>query len=86
MKDGGFRRMWVDTGTFLEIKVECNPRIINGRLHAVTTHYRDYKPVQGLMIPHFFETVIDGMPKTEKAAIDAIEVNPKLDDTLFVSE
>jgi outer membrane lipoprotein-sorting protein len=86
MKDGGVRHMWVDTKSFLEVKVDSNPRVINGRIHAVTTRYSDYRPVQGLMIPHVIETVVEGLSKPEKVTIDAVEVNPKLDDNLFEIE
>jgi len=86
MKDGGTRRVWVDARSFLEIKADSNPRVINGRLHAAVICYRDYRPTQGLMIPHVFETIIEGTSKTERALIEAVEVNPALDNDFLAPE
>ena len=83
MKDGTVRRTWIDRATFLEVKVDAAPRRFNGRLHAVATYYRDYKNVQGLMIPHVFETALEGVAQTEKVTIEDVVINPKLDDKLF---
>lgn len=83
MKDGTVRRVWIDSITFLEVKVDAAPRRFNGKLHSVATYYRDYRRVQGLMIPHVFETVLDGVAQTEKVTIESVAINPKLDDKLF---
>ena len=83
MKDGTVRRIWIDAQTFLEVKVDGTPRRFNGKLHAVATYYRDYKPVQGLMIPHLFETALEESAQTEKVTIERVVINPTLEDKLF---
>ena len=82
-KDGTVRHIWVDAQTFLDAKVDATPRRFNGQLHSMATYYRDYKLVQGLMIPHLFETVLEGVTQTEKVTIESVAINPKLDDKLF---
>ena len=82
-KDGRAQHIWVDTKTFLEAKMEGNPRSLDGKLHSVDVYFRDYRPVQGLMIPHLLETAVSGVSSTEKIQIEKAEINPKLDDSLF---
>lgn len=82
-KDGQVRRIWVDAGSFLELKVDGEPRKLDGKMHAVAVYLRDYQRDQGLMIPHLQETVVDGVKKTETITIESVAVNPKLDDTRF---
>lgn len=45
---------------------------------------RDYQSVQSLMIPHVFETAVEGVELTEKIIIASIVLDPELDDSLFV--
>ena len=84
LKDGRVRHVWVDAETFLEAKVEGSPRRLDGKYHPVSIYFRDYKPVQGLILPYVIETAVDGVAQTEKILIEKISVNPKLDDARFV--
>jgi hypothetical protein len=79
--------VWVDAKTFLESKVEGQPRRLDGTDHAVVVYYRDYRPVDGLRIA--FETRVLPVTKTvlglrdvpvppEKIIIDKVVVNPKV--------
>ena len=83
LKRGQTQHVWVDTKSFLEVKIEGSPRRLDGKYHAVATYLRDYQPVNGVMLPRLLETAVEGMPQTEKIAIESIAVNPKLDDSLF---
>src|SRR4029077_8307802 len=83
MKGGEVQHVWVDAGTFLEDKVEGTPRRMNGKMRAVSIYLRDYKSVNGLMIPDVIETPVQVNRDTHKILIENVEVNPKLDDTLF---
>jgi outer membrane lipoprotein-sorting protein len=82
-KDGYARRVWVDGATFLETKIEGNPRRLDGRMHAVENYLRDYRRLGGLMIPYASETKVEGVTQTRKMTIDKIVLNPQLDDRLF---
>jgi len=82
-KDGQVRNVWVDGQSFLDLKVDGEPRKLDGRPHAVAVYLRDYKRDQGLMIPHLQETVVQGVQGSEKITIETVAVNPKLDDARF---
>jgi len=46
---------------FLEVKVEGTPRRLDGKYHPVATYLRDYKSVNGLMVPFVLETAVEGV-------------------------
>lgn len=82
-KGGNARHVWVDAQNFLEIKVEGSPRRLDGKYHPVATFLRDYRAVNGLMMPYLMETVVEGVKETEKIRIEEIVSNPKLDESQF---
>jgi hypothetical protein len=51
----------------------------------VEIFYRDYKNVNGLMVPHVLETAVQGVKRSYKMVFETVLVNPKLDDSLFVA-
>jgi len=84
-KGGHVRHLWVDAQTFLELKIEGVPRRMDGKVHPVEVYYRDYRNVNGLMIPYVLETTVLGVRHSHKMTIEQVQVNPKLDDSLFVT-
>jgi outer membrane lipoprotein-sorting protein len=83
-KSGGTSRfLWVDASNFLELKIDGEPRKLDGRAHKVSVLYRDYQTVNGLNIPHTLETVVEGVKQTRKIVVKSVTVNPKLDDARF---
>lgn len=83
LKDGNVRHVWVDAKTFLEVKVDSPPRRIDGIMRTVSTYYRHYQPVNGLMIPFEVETRVDQGGRTGKMIIEQVHINPALDDSHF---
>ncbi len=94
LKDGDTFHVWIDAKTFLETKMEGQPRRLDGTEHPVELFYRDYRPVNGLLIPFVLETRVLPVAKTmmgfkdpavpvEKIILDKVVVNPKLDDSRF---
>jgi outer membrane lipoprotein-sorting protein len=83
MKGGEQRNLWVDATSFLELKIEGQPRKIDGRMRDVAIYYRDYRTVQGLAVPHVLETAVKGVKQTYKITIQTVTVNQPLDDSLF---
>lgn len=83
MKGGQVQHIWVDTETFLDVKVEGTPRRMDGKMRPVSIYLRDYKDVNGLMIPYVSETAVQGYKDTHKIIIENVVVNPKLEDSLF---
>jgi outer membrane lipoprotein-sorting protein len=83
MKNGQVRHLWVDAKTFLEVKVEVVPRTLDGKLHNVNVYYRNYAPVGGLMFPRVLETMVENVKPSRKINIDKIELNAKLEGSVF---
>jgi hypothetical protein len=94
MKDGHSLHVWIDAQTFLEAKIEGTPRQLDGIEHPVEIYYRDYRQVNGLQIPFVLETKVLPVGKpvsrgnsnsvpSERIAIEKVELNPKLDASLF---
>jgi hypothetical protein len=94
LKSGDVTHVWVDAQTFLETKVEGQPRRLDGTYHAVEVYYRDYRTVNGLQIPFVLETRVLPVAKTvlglkdtpvppEKVVIEKVVINPKFDAAMF---
>jgi hypothetical protein len=83
MKGGQVQHIWVDAGNFLDVKVEGTPRRMDGKMRPVSIYLRDYKNVNGLMIPYVSETAVQGYKDTHKMIIENVVVNPRLEDSLF---
>ena len=93
-KDGNSKHVWIDTQTFLETKIEGQPRRLDGTDHPVEVYFRDYRQVSGLMIPFVLETHVLPVAKTatglrdtpvpvEKITVEKVVVNPKFDASVF---
>jgi hypothetical protein len=83
LKNGQTQHVWVDTKTFLEVKIEGTPRRLDGKYHPVATYLRDYKAVNGVMVPYVLETAVEGVSQVERIQIESVAVNPKLEDSVF---
>lgn len=82
-KSGDVQYVWIDTQSFLDVKVSGTPRRMDGKMHNVYIYQRDFKTVQGLVLPQVLETAVDGYRDTHKMVIESLVINPKLDDSLF---
>ena len=74
--------MYVDAETGLESMVEA-PHRLRGQEKRLTTHYRDYRLVDGLMVPHLLESRVEGAPYSSQLTITAVQVNKPLADARF---
>ena len=94
MKSGQSIHVWIDAQTFLETKIEGQPRRLDGIYHPVEVYYRDYRPVNGLQIPFLMETKVlrlaqgsamlrDPSVPPERITIDKVVVNPNLEESRF---
>jgi hypothetical protein len=87
LPSGAERKVWIDVGTNLEIRVDrpaTNP-LVAGK--PVSVYYRDYRAEDGLQIAHSVETrASTDQPVTgaaDRLVIDRVIVNPTLDDGTF---
>ena len=94
LKSGHSFHIWIDAETFLEAKMEGQPRRLDGTEHPVEIYYRDYRTVDGLQIPFVMETRVLPVQRTalgirdtpvppEEIVIEKVTLNPKFDDSLF---
>ena len=93
LKSGNVTHVWVDAQTFLETKIEGQPRRLDGTYHPVEVYYRDYRNVNGLQIPFVLETRVLPVSKTamgrdtpvppEKVLVEKVVINPTFDAGLF---
>jgi outer membrane lipoprotein-sorting protein len=82
-KSGSVQHVWIDKQSFLDVKIEGVPRRMDGKMRTVWVYQREFRSVQGVMIPFLLETAVDGFHETHKMTIEKAVVNPKLDDNLF---
>jgi len=80
---GQTQHLWVNATTFLETKIEGAARKLDGKYHPVEVYYRDYRRIDGLMIPYVLETKVQGVTQTEKIEIEKVDVNPPVEDARF---
>jgi len=94
MKDGRALHVWIDARTFLETKIEGQPKRMDGTDHPVEVYFRDYREVSGLQIPFVLETKILPVAKNavglrdtpvppEKIIVEKVVVNPTLAESRF---
>ena len=84
LKNGQAQHIWIDSKTFLEVKIEGTPRRLDGKMRNVATYLRDYRVVSGLVVPHLLETIVEGYKDAvEKIQIETVVVNPTLEEIAF---
>jgi len=83
MKSGEVQHIWIDAQSFLDVKIEGARRRLDGKMRNVWIYQRDFRSVQGLMVPYVYDTAIDGDPHTHKMMIESVAVNGTLEDARF---
>jgi hypothetical protein len=94
MKNGQAIHVWIDAQTFLEAKIEGQPRRLDGTEHSVEIYFRDYRAVNGLQIPFLLETRVLPVAKNslglkdtpvpaEKIIVQKVVINPKVEESHF---
>ena len=83
LKDGTERHVWIDGQSFLETKMEGNPRRFNGRMRKVENYPRDWRKVEGVLMPFESETRVETASKNRKMTAEKVVLNPPLADSLF---
>ena len=82
MKNGDIRYYYLDTDSFLELKVEIQTTI-RGALQESELYYGDYEQVNGIYYPFSVEQAQKGSASRQQFSVEKIEQNVDLDDTLF---
>jgi len=82
MKNGDTRYYYLDTDSYLELKVEVQTTI-RGGLQESELYYGDYEQVNGIYYPFAVEQAQKGSSSRAQFSVEKIEQNVDLDDTLF---
>src|SRR5215468_708147 len=82
MKNGDIRYYYLDSDSYLELKVEIQTTI-RGALQESELYYGDYEQVNGIYYPFAVEQAQKGSSSRAQFTVEKIEQNVDLDDTLF---
>ena len=82
-RTGSQRTVWIDAKTFLERKMEGEPKKMDGRIRTVSVYFRDFKTENGLTTPRVLETMYEGTKVSRKMTIAKVVVNEPMQDALF---
>lgn len=83
LKNGDVQHIWIDAQSYLDVKVEGLPRRMDGKMRSVWIYQRDFRAVQGVMVPYLYETTNEGNPRAHRMVIESVAVNRTLDDARF---
>lgn len=81
-RSGEKRSVFLDAKSYLEIRGEAT-FTAGGRTVTVINLIGDYRPVDGLVLPHTMESGPRGAPQRMRMTIDRIELNVPIDDARF---
>ncbi len=82
LSNSDVRYYYIDTDSFLELKIETE-RNIRGTVRYSETYYGDYDQVDGIYFPFAFESGQKGSPFRVKYTVDKIEINVPVNDARF---
>jgi hypothetical protein len=72
----------LDAQTYFIVKRIEQRQTAGGRTAQVVTHYEDFRPVEGVLLPHQITVAIDGRT-TQQTQIARIDANPKVTEETF---
>lgn len=81
-KDGEIEYHYLDGESYMELK-QAQKTKREGNEIEVETYFGDFKPVEGLMLPHTIENRIKGQSAGGTVTVEKYEINPAEDDALF---
>jgi outer membrane lipoprotein-sorting protein len=82
LKNGDIRYYYLDTDSYLELKLETQTTI-RGTIREAETYYGDYEQVNGVYYPFAFESARKGDSDRVKYTVEKVEQNVSLEDSLF---
>lgn len=84
LPSGASRRVWIDTETYLEVRADRPSTNPVAKGVPVSVFYRDYRKVDGLLVPMTIETHAPaGDGRSQKLVITKVVLNPSIPDTQF---
>lgn len=83
LKNGDIFIYYLDTDSFLELKLETK-MTIRGAIQESETYYGDYEEVSGVYFPFAIENGQRGDPNRTKTTVEKVEINVPVEDSSFV--
>ena len=83
LPSGQTNTAWIDARSFLELRYDRTTRNGTGQTGVVSVYLRDYRKVEGLVLPFTIETGGGGGNTPDRMIIEKIAFNPALDAKLF---
>lgn len=83
LPSGAKRQVWVDTGSFLEIKSQHESHTPLGSSAPVDVYYREYRTVEGVTLPVVIDSGPASAPPVDRLMIEKVQVNAHVDDAMF---
>ena len=77
------QHVWLDTQSFLDVKVQGISRRMDGKMREVWVYQRDFRNVQGVLMPFVYETAIEAGRDTHKMVFETVTLNRVLSDAKF---
>jgi hypothetical protein len=82
MKNGDVRYYYLDSDSYLELKIEIQTTI-RGALQESELYYGDYEQVNGIYYPFTVEQAQKGGSSRTQISVEKIEQNVPLEDAVF---
>ena len=82
LKNGDVFVYYLDTDSFLELKLETQMKI-RGAIQENETYYGDYEEVQGMYFPFAVESARKGDSNRQKITLEKVEINVPVEDGSF---
>lgn len=82
LSGGQVQEIFLDAEHHLVLK-QTGTRTMQGQQFSYETVIGDYKPVEGVLMPHSIETTMVGMDMTQSMVLERIEVGIELDEDHF---
>jgi hypothetical protein len=82
LKSGVVRHVWVDAKTGFIVKTSST-RKVRGHEHELETVYGDYRETGGVRFARSIEIGAKDRPQRLRILVEAVELNPPLDDSRF---
>jgi outer membrane lipoprotein-sorting protein len=79
---GAVLHEYIDASTFYLLRTEST-RQVRGRSVRIETTFGDFKKTHGVLFPRLIEVAAAGRPNRLRVVVDAVELNPPLDDARF---
>jgi hypothetical protein len=74
--------VFLDDQTFFVVMRAEQRTSAGGRTTAIVTHYEDFRPVEGVLLPHRITVALDGV-MTQQTRITRIDANPEIEAGVF---